>query len=484
MIKQGWFKIVQFLLTNILVTLFGYFLVFPTQASAQLQICHNPHPGQVFTMTLLKPILDAHEKWLGSNQKIKQSNMDLCDAILQGLDLSNLNLSYINFSGSDLSLVKLLGSNLSYSNLMRTYFREANLSNANLENTNLKGAILEEAQLNGADLQRADLNHANLSQADLTGANLLLANLRNANLSNADLTGVDLRWADLTAADLSGANLKDAALGNANLTSANLRGTILTNANLFEADLNGAIYEPKLAGLPNLMAFHTVRNFRNIQFQDYNDGRAALTELRVAYEAIGVRSMERLTTAVIKYREMILDWHSGGWGFFSSAFNYLFFYLTCDFGAAPGRPLKIFLVTIFIFAGIYRYALSKPSKHSAIIVMWAPKRFYHWTKTQLFKKQSKKLMRVLKTSKDFGQSKSLRYQLRFLRTALFFSALSAFSMVWREVNINNWIYLLQSRDFTLKARGWVQIVAGFQAMLSAYLVVLWALVYFGRPFEW
>ncbi len=480
MIKQGSFKLVQFLLP----IFFGFLWISPVQASDELHICHSPHPGQVFNLTMLKPILDLHQKWLDSNPKTQWINMDLCDATLQGLDLSKLDLSYINLSGSDLSYSKLQEANLSHSNLVRTYFREANLSNANLQSANLQTAILESAQLDKADLNRINLSHANLSRASLKGTNLLLANLKNANLSHADLTGADLRWTDLSGADLSGANLTDAAMSNANLTSANLQGTILTNANLFAADLNRAIYEPKLAGLPDLIAFHTVRNFRNIQFQDYNNGRAALTELRGAYQSIGIRSMERIVTAIIKYQEMVSNWHMGGWGYVSSIFNYVFFYLTCDFGADPGRPLKIFLVAIFVFALLYRYALSKPSKHPAIMVIWTPKRFYHWKKTQEFKKKSKKLMRVLKTSDNFGRRKPFFYQLRCLRTALFFSALSAFSVVWREVNVNNWIYLLQSREFTLKARGWVQMVSGFQALLSAYLIVLWIVIYFGRPFEW
>jgi uncharacterized protein YjbI with pentapeptide repeats len=484
-IKQGWFKIIGFFRVNLIAVIFLANLpVSEAQANTQLVGCHSPHPGKIFDMTLLKPFLEAHQEWLRSNQTTQPASMDLCDVNLQGLKLNNLDLSYINFSGSDLSNTNLQGTNLSHANLMETYFRGANLSESNLQNANLQESILEGAELNQADLRQANLNHANLTQANLKGANLLLSNLKNANLTRADLTGADLRWADLTGADLSEANLKNANLGNANLTSAHLQNTILENAILTEANLNSAIYEPKLHALPDLMAFHTVKNFDNIQFQDYNDGQAALTELRTAYELIGVRSMERLITSTIKYQEMISDLKKGGWDYFSAAFNFVFFYLSSNFGADPGRPLKIFLVAFFIFALIYRIALSKPSKSSCIIITWTPKRFYLWKKTQSIDEYPQKLTRVLKTSKFFEKRKSIRYQLRYLRVALFFSVLSAFSIVWREVNVNNWIYLLQSREFTLNARGWVQIVTGIQALLSAYLIVLWILTYFGRPFEW
>jgi hypothetical protein len=35
----------------------------------------------------------------------------------------------------------------------------------------------------------------------------------------------------------------------------------------------------------------------------------------------------------------------------------------------------------------------------------------------------------------------------------------------------------------LRATGWVRFVAGLQSLLSIYLLALWVLTYFGRPFE-
>jgi hypothetical protein len=42
---------------------------------------------------------------------------------------------------------------------------------------------------------------------------------------------------------------------------------------------------------------------------------------------------------------------------------------------------------------------------------------------------------------------------------------------------------LQSSPFKLVATGWVRSVAGVQSLISVYLLALWALSYFGRPFE-
>jgi hypothetical protein len=70
-----------------------------------------------------------------------------------------------------------------------------------------------------------------------------------------------------------------------------------------------------------------------------------------------------------------------------------------------------------------------------------------------------------------------------LRTSLYFSLLSAFYLGWREINVGSWIARLQTREYTLRARGWARTVSGFQSLISVYLLALAALSYFGRPFE-
>jgi len=72
---------------------------------------------------------------------------------------------------------------------------------------------------------------------------------------------------------------------------------------------------------------------------------------------------------------------------------------------------------------------------------------------------------------------------RALGLGLFFSLLSAFQIGWRELNVGNWITRLQPREYTLRATGWVRVVSGAQSLLSVYLLALWVLTYFGRPFE-
>ena len=69
-----------------------------------------------------------------------------------------------------------------------------------------------------------------------------------------------------------------------------------------------------------------------------------------------------------------------------------------------------------------------------------------------------------------------------LPRGLQFSLLSAFHLGFRELNIGNWLARVQAREYGLQAVGWVRVVAGLQSLLSVYLLALWALTYFSRPF--
>ena len=70
-----------------------------------------------------------------------------------------------------------------------------------------------------------------------------------------------------------------------------------------------------------------------------------------------------------------------------------------------------------------------------------------------------------------------------VRLAFYFSLLAAFHLGWRELNVGNWIARLQRKEYSLRATGWPRTVAGLQSLLSVFLLALWALTYFGRPFE-
>ena len=74
-------------------------------------------------------------------------------------------------------------------------------------------------------------------------------------------------------------------------------------------------------------------------------------------------------------------------------------------------------------------------------------------------------------------------QMRSPCWATYFSLLSAFHIGFRDINVGNWIARVQAHEYTLKPTGWVRVVSGLQSLLSIYLLTIWALTYFSRPFQ-
>ena len=76
-----------------------------------------------------------------------------------------------------------------------------------------------------------------------------------------------------------------------------------------------------------------------------------------------------------------------------------------------------------------------------------------------------------------------RRECLLLRTSMFFSLMSAFNIGFRDINFGRWLRLLTRQEFDLKAVGWARVIAGWQSLISVYLIALWVLTYFGRPFD-
>jgi hypothetical protein len=135
----------------------------------------------------------------------------------------------------------------------------------------------------------------------------------------------------------------------------------------------------------------------------------------------------------------------------------------------PGLLLELLLVFMLLFSFLYIIAVKWASKHHGIFCVYENRREKKKFLVKLFSPQSIKGRRI--------------YWTRLLCVSLRFSLLSAFHIGWRELNIANWIARLQFRTYTLTAKGWVRLAAGFQSLISVFLLALWILSYFGRPFE-
>jgi len=380
--------------------------------------------GQTLSEAGLSKILKEHKDWLSSlGEHGARAN-------LSGADLREANLSE-----ADLSL-----ANLREANLSRAFLSGANLSGADLSLANLNWVKLGGAELIGAKLRGADLNGAHLNGANLWGAELIRAKLVFADLRAANLSGADLREANLRGAELIGANLKGAKLIETNLKYAYAHFS----------DFSYSYFEPKNV---EEFVFLGAKGLSTIRFDNFT----AAVDLRAVAKETGLRSEERaLTSALYKY-------HLRGAPFYERIFEHFLLGSTTDYGASPWRSFCVLAFFIVIFSFYYMIILRRRGK-DGIWKIWIPER----------------------VRKDLGKNKPIRLNLHGLaawRIGFYFSVLSAFNIGWRELNVGNWISRVQRQEYIYRATGWTRTISGIQSLLSVYLLALWALTYFGRPFE-
>lgn len=336
--------------------------------------------------------------------------------------------------------------------------------------------------------KQADLSEANLSGANLYGAKLKRANLNGANLSEGDLREADLRSANLNGANLAGALLEEADLRGANLYRANLGGTSLRGTNLKDCIFYYVkgfplVYEPKAGCPPYIPSIAEFPDLKKLTFEKSPHG---LVDLREGFKKLGYRKQEREITYALKYtqrRKLWNDKESSVSDKFKGLIYFLFFELTCQYGMKPGRPLLILMGLIPFFSFFYLFALGTKRQKTGIWLVFPNERVLKTTGERPFKLNAKFPPRALPNGKLRKMKLRMLRWFRVIRIALYFSTLSAFSIGWRELNVGNWITRLQKREYFLRSTGWVRTVSGFQSLLSVYLLALWVLTYFGRPFE-
>ena len=495
--------------------------------------------GSSRTRTELEEILRLHEEWRESDGKggrqadLTGANLigaDLIGADLIGADLTGANLTGANLTGAnltgailtgsalkeailtgsalddaDLRRAILSGSALDYADLTGANLTEADLTNAYLAGADLTRAILSGSALDYADLREvilsgsalddAYLTGANLIDADLTGANLTEAILDNAILSRVDLTGANLAHADLADGDLTGANLTRAILADGDLTGANLTGANLadadltdgdltganlTGANLTRADLQATIFQPD-----SVPESRDVVTAENLQFLRYENAPGALVQLRNVFKNSGFLDQERKITYALRRRQAELLWEECDLASLldcgAYAFNRVFFDITSHYGMNPSRPLLLALAGWFLCTLIYSLFIHFPGASGVYVVK---------TRTHSGREHTRRLqIRRRAIPPEQRWRRTWKYPLhvflrewRLARAAMFFSLMSTLNLGFRDFNLGRWLRMLTKREYDMKAIGWVRTVAGFQSLISVYLIALWVLTYFGRPF--
>jgi uncharacterized protein YjbI with pentapeptide repeats len=400
----------------------------------------------------LAAILEAHREWVRARPS--GSRAILCRADFQGADLKDVDLD-----GANLQEARLLHANLRRANLHRADLRGADLRSADLQSADLRNANME-----GVNLLRADLKGANLHRANLKGAFLVFAELQGARLIGTDLQKANLREVQLQGANLFGANLRGSDLRDANLTGADLADANLSEAIFARVTLRKAKFEP--ISVPVKGSLGGISGLKEVSFREGKQSGVVL--LRTALKQAGLRRLEREATYVIeRLKTQYAPWPE-------RYFKRVFFEWTCGYGLYPVRPLLILVGLLGLCTIVYTIPISmiptSVGSQAAIVRLWPKGRVEMCQQT----------VEVAKTERA---EQLYAKGLAVLGYAFHFSLLSAFHIGWRELNIGNWISRVQPRQYVLRATGWVRIVAGLQSVISVYLIALWVLTYFGRPFE-
>ena len=349
----------------------------------------------------------------------------------------------------------------SYDKFNGTNFKSTNFEGkANFSHAEFNGkAIFKSANFNGeANFWTASFNgKANFSTASFKGeATFKSANFKErvdfmnvgfngvANFSEADFNdGVDF-----SSVSLEKANLRNAILANSKLVDTNLKDAIISGVNL-----TGSQYEP--ISYPNKGSLERIKGLATVRFD--NGKQTGLVKLRAALKESGLRDLEREATYSIEH------WKAHWEPWYKNWPKRILFEWTCGYGLKYLQPLLILLGMIFVFSVPYMISIKKYKKDG----IWKV-----WTQDR--------------ARKDIGGEKPERLTLRGYKVVLYgfyFSLLSAFHIGWRDLNVGSWISRMQPREYTLKATGWVRVVSGVQSLICIYLLALWVLTQFGRPFD-
>lgn len=346
----------------------------------------------------------------------------------------------------------------------------ANLSNVNLADACLRGVDLTKANLSGADLRNANLQQSYLIDTDLSGAKLRGANMTNAHLIRANLSGADMTHATLVHTKLINVNIAEARLAYANLMGATYAPSS----------------EPPHAYVVGIKGLSTVRFPSGEQI--------GLVQLRKLLQDAGLRDLEREITCCIernraasKLAALRKPGITERWSdriahiarelpsAAGAALRMIAFDLTTAYGLYPLRALSLIAVFWLLLVPVYSWSiLHDLGRHEQI--------------TGIYK--------VLPANRigDPTTNPQIRKEIEFHRIqatgwldsipmASYFSLLAAANIGFQQFTPGDWIRRLQPHEYSLQAEGWIRIVAGMQALLSVYLLAMWVLTQFGRPFQ-
>jgi uncharacterized protein YjbI with pentapeptide repeats len=447
--------------------------------------------GHAHTKADLEEILRKHLDWLDSDGT-KGVRADLTGANLKGADLDGVDLTRAILSGANFEEANLKYSTLAGADLRDAVFIKPVPQIASLTSLRKRPGPIPALAIRvisgshcssgiGYSQGGANLEGANFVGADLTGAYLRGIRLPFSNLDSARLQRADLAAADLSHASLMSANLREASLRNTTLEFAIVKDADLSDADVLVVDLCGATFEPKT--LPSSVADLASIELSQVTYE-FNPG--ALVQLRKQLRDSGFEEREREVTYAIKRREAEILRNACSLQALGSCleygFNRVFFDFTCQYGLRPGHALFLCLRLWAACSLLYLMFVIPPGGTSKLY------RIYSETIGPKGDPSPPPRVEAIEFHEVAGPTRLSRLRghlaqyFSLLRTAMFFSLMSAFNIGFREINFGRWLRLLTRTEFDIKAVGWARVIAGWQSLISVLLIALFLLTFFGRPF--
>lgn len=349
-----------------------------------------------------------------------------------------------------------------------------------------------------------DFSEKILAHADFRNADLYTNNLRLQDRGDhQQLLGIDYTGADLRGADFSGAAISAGIFYRANVSDANFENAYLYFADFSKSKMN----DTKLSGatfayvsladtefaplsLPEATELGSIEGLVDVRFP--KDKPASLVKLRAMLRKSGLRQKEREVTYAINstHVEYLLESCPPEKWFMRPSLSYqkpcsqkdwlhgavqtVLFDWTTKWGLHPFRAIWIMIVIACCLTPLYvccTWVRGRCcSQATGVFRIWPTERL----------DVGREGIAVVEERRVERVSVKFPYAIMW---GIYFAILSAFHIGWRDVNVASLITKLQFREYFLRSHGWIRSVSGTQSLFSVFLVALWVLTYFGRPFE-
>jgi hypothetical protein len=233
----------------------------------------------------------------------------------------------------------------------------------------------------------------------------------------------------------------------------------------------------------------------NLETLRFKDSEMGLVELRKAFMEAGIRSAERKVNYALQRARTVnlraYGWDRQGATFWDHAEAWMrdvLFDWTCRYGLKPGWALGWIVGLWLSFAIPYTAFLFQKPRVAQEPADWKVNAAPDGSQSGIWAVPLEK--RVASGSSDpvlvhvdLEKEGWVKGLCRAVPMGLFFSLISAFSTGYKDLDVGRWIERIKFKETTLRATGWVRSISGVQSLVSFYLLVLWLLTYFGRPFE-